>query len=36
MMPFTDAAVPVIDIAGGRIVVDAETFAALSPGDAKR
>ncbi|MGH6769238.1 MAG: ribosome maturation factor RimM [Xanthobacteraceae bacterium] len=37
MVPFTEAAVSEIDIAGGRIAVDGETFAALSsPGDAKR
>jgi 16S rRNA processing protein RimM len=30
MLPFTEAAVPVVDIAGGRIVVDAQAFAAAS------
>jgi 16S rRNA processing protein RimM len=30
MMPFTDAAVPDVDIAGGRIVVDAELFASAA------
>jgi 16S rRNA processing protein RimM len=30
MLPFTDAAVPTVDIAGGRIVVDAAMFAELS------
>jgi 16S rRNA processing protein RimM len=31
MVPFTEAAVPTIDIAGQRIVVDATAFAAASP-----
>ena len=30
MLPFTDAAVPTVDISGGRIVVDATMFAELS------
>ena len=30
MLPFTDAAVPSVDIAGGRIVVDAELFASAA------
>jgi hypothetical protein len=30
MMPFTDTAVPDVDIAGGRIVVDAELFASAA------
>ena len=38
LIPFTEAAVPVIDIAAGRIMVDAATFAAASapPSDAER
>ena len=36
LLPFTEAAVPVVDIAGRRIVVDAAAFAAAAapPGDA--
>ena len=38
LIPFTDAAVPVVDIAGRRIVVDAAAFALASspPGDAEQ
>lgn len=37
MLPFTETAVPSIDVAGGRIVVDGEMFAAAaSPADAQR
>ena len=35
MLPFTQAAVPQIDVAGGRIVVTAEAFAAASASEAQ-
>lgn len=35
MLPFTQAAVPEIDVAGGRIVVAAEAFAAASTSEAQ-
>jgi 16S rRNA processing protein RimM len=35
MLPFTQAAVPEIDVAGGRIVVAAEAFAAASTSEAE-
>jgi 16S rRNA processing protein RimM len=37
MIPFTEQAVPEVDVRGGRLVLDAETFQALaSPGDETR
>jgi 16S rRNA processing protein RimM len=36
MLPFTDAAVPEIDLAGGRIVVAAEAFAAASASEVQQ
>jgi len=35
MLPFTEAAVPQIDVAGGRIVVAAEAFAAAAKSEAE-
>jgi len=35
MLPFTQAMVPTIDIAAGRIVVDADAFAAASNSEAE-
>ena len=35
MLPFTQAAVPEIDVAGGRIVVAADAFAAASSSEAR-
>ena len=36
MLPFTEAAVPEIDVVGGRIVVAADAFAAASASEAQR
>jgi 16S rRNA processing protein RimM len=35
LLPFTEATVPVVDIAGRRIVVDAAAFAAATPGESE-